>query len=121
MVNVKKLRGVDKSAMSVYARSIQKIWRCPMKRETVRNLLAESEFAIEDVIDAVIQLNGIVGVGRISLGDALKNYCYHQAKDYSKTESEPGQIITQGDPTIGFLDHKWKGGEWQSNHRNGTT
>ena len=92
-----------------------------MTREEVRKLLADGEFAIEDVIDAVIQLNGIIGVGRISLGDALKNYCYHQAKDYSATESEPGQIIVKGEPTIGFLDHKWGEGEWQSNHRNGTT
>ena len=97
-----------------------------MTNERLYQLLRDGEFKIEDVIDAIIQINGIVGVGKISLGDALKDYCYHRAKDYrsrgvdlvslqdyseqaNKLESSVAKGIKNG------------GQEWQSNHRNGTT
>ena len=97
-----------------------------MSTEELYRLLRDREFTIEDVIDAIIQLNGIIGVGKISLGDTLRDYCYHRAKDYrsrgvdlvslqdyseqaNKLESSAVKGIKQG------------GGEWQSNHRNGTT
>ena len=97
-----------------------------MSREELYRLQRDQDFTIEDVIDAIIQINGIVGVGKISLGDALKDYCYHRAKDYrsrgvdlvslqdyseqaNKLESSVAKGIKDG------------GQEWQSNHRNGTT
>ena len=54
-----------------------------MSTEELHRLLKNREFTIEDVIDAIIFLNGIVGVGKITLGDTIKDYCYHKAKDYS--------------------------------------
>ena len=73
-----------------------------MSTEELYKLLEDQEFTIEDVIQAIIQLNGIVGVGKISLGDTLRDFCYHRAEDYRSTSSEGGEV-------------------WQSNHRNGTT
>ena len=73
-----------------------------MSTEELCQLLKDGEFTIEDVIQAIIQLNGIVGVGKISLGDTLRDFCYHRAEAYRSTSSEGGEV-------------------WQSNHRNGTT
>ena len=73
-----------------------------MSTEELQKLLKDKEFTIEDVIDAIIQINGIVGVGKISLGDTLRDFCYHRAEDYRSKSSEGGEV-------------------WQSNHRNGTT
>ena len=97
-----------------------------MMNGELHQLLKDREFAIEDVIQAIIQLNGIVGVGRISLGDTLKNYCYHRAKDYNSKgvdlvslqdySEQAGKL--ESSEAVGI---KKGGGEWQSNHRNGTT
>ena len=73
-----------------------------MSTEELYRLLRDREFTIEDVINAIIQINGIVGVGKISLGDTLRDFCYHRAEDYRSTSSKGGEV-------------------WQSNHRNGTT
>ena len=73
-----------------------------MSTEELDKLLEDKECTIEEVIQAIIQLNGIEGVGKISLGDTLRDFCYHRAEDYRSTSSEGGE-------------------EWQSNHRNGTT
>ena len=97
-----------------------------MSTEELYKLLSDKEFTIEDVIQAIIQLNGIVGVGRISLGDTLKNFCYHRAKDYNskgvdtinlKNYSEQASKLESGE-AVGI---DWGGQVWQSNHRNGTT
>jgi hypothetical protein len=80
-----------------------------MSTEELQKLLKDKEFTIEDVIDAVIQLNGVVGVGRISLGDTLQNYCYHRAKDYRGTGRDNLEL-NQKEEVV-----------WPSNHRNGTT
>ena len=95
-----------------------------MSTEELYRLLRDREFTIEDVIDAIIQLNGIVGVGKISLGDTLKNYCYTRAKDHQSRgvdsiELKSGIVAPiESDDTIGI---DWGGQVWQSNHRNGTT
>ena len=97
-----------------------------MTNEKLYQLLRDGEFKIEDVINAIIQINGIVGVGRISLGDTLKDYCYHRAKDYNskgvdlvslQDYSEQASKLESGE-SVGI---KEGGGEWQSNHRNGIT
>jgi len=80
-----------------------------MSTEELQKLLKDKEFTIEDVIDAIIQLNGIVGVGKISLGDTLKNYCYHRAKDYHGTNKDNLEL-SQKEEVV-----------WPLNHRNGTT
>lgn len=43
---------------------------------TVEQLIRDKTVTITSVIDEVIMINGIVGVGLISLGDDLKKYCY---------------------------------------------
>jgi len=80
-----------------------------MSTEELHKLLKDREFTIEDVIDAIIFLNRIVGVGRISLGDSIRDYCYHKEKDYSGK----GRDILE-------LSQR-EGAVWPSNHRNGTT
>ena len=42
--------------------------------------MKDGKFTLTDVIDAVIQTNGMVGVGIISLGDNLKDCCYNKIK-----------------------------------------
>jgi len=87
-----------------------------MSTEELQKLLKDKEFTIEDVIQAIIQLNGIVGVGKISLGDTLRDFCYHRAEDYrSKPDNAGGIRWEDGSPA------KEGGQVWPSNHRNGTT
>ena len=80
-----------------------------MSTEELHRLLKDREFTIEDVIDAIIFLNGIVGVGKITLGDTIKDYCYHKAKDYSGKGRDNRELSVREEPV------------WPSNHRNGTT
>lgn len=47
-----------------------------MEKEALKKLILEQGLTITDVVDAVVELNGIVGVGLISLGDRLRDYCY---------------------------------------------
>lgn len=53
-----------------------------MKKEEVIKIVLEQGLTITDVIDAVIELNGIIGVGLITLGEQLNNYCiyYHKSQ-----------------------------------------
>jgi hypothetical protein len=48
-----------------------------MTQETIIQMLGDEQFTLTDVIDAVIDLNGIVGVGLITLGDQIQSYIYH--------------------------------------------
>lgn len=43
-------------------------------RETAKRLMLSGDLTITDAIDAFIELNAIVGVGLITLGDDLKDY-----------------------------------------------
>jgi len=43
-------------------------------------VIMEDGATIEHFIDAVIEGNSIVGVGLITLGDKLKDYCYNKIK-----------------------------------------
>lgn len=58
-----------------------------MKNEEVKKLVEEQGLTITDVIDAVIELNGIIGVGLITLGEQLSNYCMYYRKP-QKTNHE---------------------------------
>ena len=42
----------------------------------LRGQIRAGHFTLTEVIDAIIEINGIIGVGLISLGDNLKEYCY---------------------------------------------
>jgi hypothetical protein len=45
-----------------------------MTKEALHKLINDGELEITDVIDAVIEINGIVGVGKIDLADFLHDY-----------------------------------------------
>jgi len=45
-----------------------------MDKAELTKLLASEEITLTDVIDAVIEINGIIGVGLISLGEDLEKY-----------------------------------------------
>lgn len=51
-----------------------------MTKEEIKDLVLNKELTITDVIDVVIELNGIIGVGLITLGDGLKEYVYSKIK-----------------------------------------
>lgn len=51
-----------------------------MTKEQIIEFLINEELTLTDVIDAVIEINGFIGVGLISLGDSLKDYCYNYNK-----------------------------------------
>ena len=53
-----------------------------ISKEGLRKLIMDGKFTLTDVIDEVIEINGLVGVGILTLGDNLKQYCYN------KTENE---------------------------------
>ena len=45
-------------------------------KKEIKRLIEIDGMEITDVIDVVIEVNGIIGVGLISLGEDLKQYCY---------------------------------------------
>jgi len=47
-----------------------------MDPKKVEQLVLDEGLTITDVIDVVVKLNGIIGVGLITLGDRLKEYVY---------------------------------------------
>lgn len=51
-----------------------------MDEKQIKKLVLEQGLTIMDLIDVVIKLNGIIGVGCIRLGDDLKDYCYNKIK-----------------------------------------
>ena len=55
-------------------------WEEEKRLDWLRSELVNGTFTIEEVIDSIVELNGIVGVGLISLGDMLKEYCYAKVK-----------------------------------------
>lgn len=48
--------------------------------EDVKRLILEQGLEIATVIDAVIELNGFVGVGLITLGENLQEYCRNKIR-----------------------------------------
>jgi len=51
-----------------------------MNKEEIKKLVLENDLNITDVIDVVVELNGIIGVGLISIGEYLNNYCKSKIK-----------------------------------------
>tara|TARA_R110002020_G_scaffold206695_1_gene412009 strand:- start:481 stop:645 length:165 start_codon:yes stop_codon:yes gene_type:complete len=45
-----------------------------MTKQELTELIASEEIELSDVIDIVIELNGIIGVGLISFGEACQEY-----------------------------------------------
>jgi hypothetical protein len=46
-----------------------------MSKEELLDLVITKGLTIEQLIDVVVEYNGIIGVGLITLGDQLKKYC----------------------------------------------
>ncbi len=55
-----------------------------MEKSEIKKLVLEQGLTITDLIDVVIELNGFVGVGLISLGEDLKGYCWNKIKSPSR-------------------------------------
>ncbi len=51
-----------------------------MDKDKIKKLVNEEGLTITDLIDVVIELNGIIGVGLISLGDGLQKYTHNKIK-----------------------------------------
>ena len=51
-----------------------------MTRQAIIQLLIDNDLTLTDVIDAVIEVNGFIGVGLITLGDQIQQYIYHHKK-----------------------------------------
>tara|TARA_Y100001938_G_scaffold9364_1_gene11628 strand:- start:1222 stop:1377 length:156 start_codon:yes stop_codon:yes gene_type:complete len=51
-----------------------------MDKERIKDLVLNEGLTISDLIDVVIDLNGIIGVGLIRLGDDIKDYLYNYNK-----------------------------------------
>ncbi len=49
-------------------------------KEEIKDLIINKNLNITEVIDVVIELNGFIGIGLITLGDQLKDYCYSKIK-----------------------------------------
>lgn len=49
-------------------------------KEQITELVENHNLELKDLIDVVIELNGFIGVGLISLGDDLQNYVHSQIK-----------------------------------------
>lgn len=64
-------------------------------KEEIRELLLKRRLEITQVIDEVIQLNHIIGVGLISLGDGLRDYCYKHKGYVKESISKPLQSSEQ--------------------------
>lgn len=51
-----------------------------ISKERLKEMLLEEKFTLTDVIDEVIEINALIGVGIITLGNGLKEYCYNKTK-----------------------------------------
>jgi len=51
-----------------------------MEKEEIKKLVLEKGLTITDLIDCVIELNRIIGVGLITLGEELDKYCTSKIK-----------------------------------------
>jgi hypothetical protein len=54
----------------------------PITAEEIKDLVLNRGLTITNVIDTVIELNGIIGVGLITLGDQLHDYVKAKLKKY---------------------------------------
>jgi len=68
-----------------------------MTKEEIKKQILDGKLTITDVIDVVVEINGIIGVGLITLGNQLKEYCWshdrlskvaHDLNGHSQEEDE---------------------------------
>lgn len=63
-------------------------------RDQLREWLISEDVTLKSVIDEVIEINGLVGVGLISLADELAYYITHH-KSYSSDSDKPTEWIDE--------------------------
>jgi hypothetical protein len=51
-----------------------------MEKEEIKRLVIKKGLTITDLIDVVVDLNGIIGVGLVTLGKNLDEYCKSKIK-----------------------------------------
>lgn len=59
-----------------------------MNRVEIEKLITERGLTITDVIDAVIDLNGIIGVGLVTLANQLSWYCQNHHSGYTPNRED---------------------------------
>jgi hypothetical protein len=57
-----------------------------MKTKDIIYLLVDNDIVVEDVIDAIIEENGIIGVGLISLSKDLEKHIHSHINPMSQDE-----------------------------------
>ena len=57
-----------------------------MKSKDIIDFLVDNDIVVEDVIDAIIEENGIVGVGFIRLADDLTKHIHSHIKPITEEE-----------------------------------
>jgi len=48
-------------------------------KEKIKQDVLDGNITITAVIDAVVEVNGFIGVGLITLGENLRDYCYNHS------------------------------------------
>ena len=56
------------------------ISRKKINKMEIKKLMINNGLTLTDMIDLVVDVNGIIGVGLIRLGDDLQNYCHDKIK-----------------------------------------
>tara|TARA_R100000306_G_scaffold34954_1_gene35883 strand:+ start:299 stop:457 length:159 start_codon:yes stop_codon:yes gene_type:complete len=52
-----------------------------MDKNELRQLIESEQITLSDVIDIVIEINSLIGVGLISLGDDVREYIYNKISE----------------------------------------
>lgn len=72
--------------------------------EEVLTLMFKRGLTVEQAIDVVVDVNGFIGVGLISLGDQFKKYCYKHKEERVTTGTRIELL-----QTLKQLEQKQKG------------
>ena len=51
-----------------------------MNKNKIKKLVKEEGLDLYDLIDVIVDINAFIGVGLISLGDSLQEYCHDKIK-----------------------------------------
>jgi hypothetical protein len=59
---------------------MEKPTKVKLTKSEIQQLLIDETLSLTDLIDAVIEVNGIIGVGLITLADDMSDYIRGQSK-----------------------------------------
>ena len=80
VTRAKLIKTVDVKISANWYKSQNDVQSNEITANEIKSLIINNGLTITNVIDNVIELNGIIGVGLISLGDRLKEYCWNKCK-----------------------------------------